>query len=114
MSDKVRFRVTRTSAIAFEKPCPEAFAETFTEVIYTTLSLEDAMVSSRTEWFRRGTINHRPNPCGGALADKPGQVAWFVELDMEGLEAFCKAHGDIVIAWDDSGALLEIYDDYRE
>lgn len=110
---KVRFRVSRTSVWDdAERPCPEAESGTYTQHVYCTLPLAEAMKSPRTSWFRELT-NHRPAP-GGSVADRPDVPCWFVDLSMDDLEAFCKRHGDVVIGWGSDGAHLEIYDGYRE
>jgi len=110
---KVRFRVSRTSQWSDdESPCPEAARGTYTEHVYCTLSLTEAMKSPLTQWFRELT-NHRKAP-GGSVADRLNKPCWFVDLSMTDLEAFCKKYGDAVVGWGSDGPHLEIYDGCRE
>lgn len=111
----VEFRVTRTSTafVGSRKPCPEAYEGTYTEHVYCTLPLKEAMKSPRTAWFRELT-NHRKAP-GGCVADRESVPCWFVKLDsIDDLKKFVNKHGGVVVNWESDGPTIEIYDYYRE
>ena len=109
-----RFRVKRTSVWNDDvPPCPEAVRGTYTQHVYCTLPLKEAMRSERTDWFRRLT-NQRSAP-GGSVGDRENQPCWFVEFDnLDQLLAFAHEHGDLVLKRESDGSSIEIYDDYRE
>lgn len=107
----IRFRVTRTSIWDDDSPCPEATLGTYTEHVYCTLPLDEAMVSPRTGWFRE-LSNHRPTT-SGSVADRTSPC-WYVDMSMAGLEEFCKKYGKVVLSWHSDGPTIEIYDTWRE
>lgn len=107
-----RFRVSRTSTWDTQ-PCPEAVRGTYTEHVYCTLRLDQAMRASTTAWFRALT-NHRSAP-DGSVADRENVPCWYIYLDgLDDLLTFVGRYGPCVVQRDSDGDSIEIYDDWRE
>lgn len=118
----MKFKVRRTSLWDNEKPCKEAFQETYSRIEVRTLrsfeEFDEKFGEREGSWLLKG-INHCINEMGYIQREFPdGEVGWFVEINtLEELLNFREKYGNIVItkAWENPSILeLEIYDDYRE